>query len=88
MFRLKHIPTGLYFQPARSILVEKKWKLKSNLSKRGKVYTTRPSFKYIGDQFYSHLSYRMTNKWLSPLPEHVMVQFIDSEWVIEEVKNA
>ena len=45
-FRLKHIGTGLYYCPLRQIQVRgfdgKTHYVKSNLSKRGKVYFTNP----------------------------------------------
>jgi hypothetical protein len=88
MFRLKHVPTGLYFCPSREIKVEG-WYIKSNLSKSGKIYAKRPSFKYVGNIFYSHLSYQMKNTHsVVPLPENISLPFVDSEWVIEEITNA
>ncbi len=85
MFRLKHIPTGLYYCPSRKIKVEG-WYIKSNLSKTGKIYAVRPSLKHIGNRFYSHLSYKMTSTFsVKPMPENISLQFIDSEWVIEKV---
>lgn len=85
MYRLKHIPTGLYFIASREIKVEG-WYIKSNLSKTGKIYTKRPSFKYIGNMFYSHLSYEMTKRFsVNPLPENIPLPFVESEWEIESV---
>ena len=88
MFRLKHVPTGLYFCPSREMKVEG-WYIKSNLSKSGKIYAKRPSFKYVGNMFYSHLSYEMTKRFsVTPMPENIPLPFIDSEWVIEDINNA
>lgn len=39
-YRIKHKPTGLYFKPSRG---------ESNLSSKGKIYTSLPSLKWTGD---------------------------------------
>lgn len=38
-YRIKHKPTGLYFKPSRG---------ESNLSSKGKIYTSLPSIKWVG----------------------------------------
>lgn len=88
-YRMKHIPTGLYYCPARKIQV--KFKLgeslvnsypKSNLSKKGKVYLGVPSIKWISDMFYDH-TLPITKQYYSG--SGPMRKFISSEWEIEEV---
>lgn len=39
-YRIKHKPTGLYFKPSKG---------GSNLSAKGKIYTSLPSLKWAGD---------------------------------------
>ena len=39
IYKVKHIPTGLFYKPS-------KYPSKSNLSKTGKVYHTKPSLQY------------------------------------------
>jgi len=70
-WRLKHIPTGLYFKPS-------KHRSKSNLSKKGKVYTTRPTIKWSGRKYYHP----------DDVPKHgdcPTRDVIDSEWEVEKV---
>lgn len=56
LYRIKHLPTGLYFIPSRLIKIKTGYDSydyqKSNLSKTGKVYTRKPSLAYLGDVFY------------------------------------
>lgn len=57
LFRIKHKSTGLYFCPSRSISVKtedgrREW-VKSNLSKKGKVYIKYPSLKWC-ESIYDH----------------------------------
>lgn len=62
-YKLRHIPTGLYFIPSRQVSVRLKDKngevhhhwVKSNLSKKGKVYAQRPTLKWLGNIFYNHI---------------------------------
>jgi len=95
MYRLLHIPSELYFIPSRRIVIKtidpagrrRVASVKSNLSKNGKVYTSKPSKKYIDQGYYNHLVvnwkhetyFDRYNATVSLLP------FIDSEWVIEEL---
>ena len=44
VYKLKHVPTGMYYQPIKS-----RWSHeKTNLSARGKIYTTKLFPKKIG----------------------------------------
>lgn len=45
MYKLRHIPTGLFFKPYRHSY---RGKCK-NLTKDGKVYTKKPSLSYLGN---------------------------------------
>lgn len=98
MYRLKHIPTGYYFCPSREVKAHwtrpedgRKFSnyVRTNLSKKGKVYQSRPSFKYIGDEFYNHLAatpkeathYQISYAWLTT----EVTPFVASEWEIEEI---
>ncbi len=75
----------MYFCPSREIRVKTiegaSTYVKSNLSKKGKVYLTRTTLKYLGDKVYSHLlpihekDYRHRN----------LMTVVQSEWVIEEM---
>jgi hypothetical protein len=83
VYRMKHLPTGLYYCPSREIQVEtdkgRKY-VKSNLSKKGKVYVNKPSVKYIGDKFYDHTLPPPEKDWMPR-----MRQCVESEWLIEEI---
>ena len=46
-YRIKHVPSGLYYRPAAG-----GYRKKSNLSTHGKIYKRKPSIKgYIGGGF-------------------------------------
>jgi hypothetical protein len=95
MYKILHKPTGLYFCPTRE--VKAKWTrpedgrtfsnyVKSNLSKTGKVYTKRPTLKYIREGAWTHLSpqpniYDVAYPWL----QAGMIPFFESEWEIVEI---
>lgn len=92
IYRLKYLPTGLYFCPSREVKVkisdgdqrqQAGVYVKSNLSGRGKTYLRKPSLTYIGGRYYSHLitSAKQLNSWGS-----FLIAFVDSEWVIEEME--
>ena len=95
MYKLLHKPTGLYFCPSRE--VKGHWTrpddgrefsnyVKSNLSKTGKVYHNRPSFKYIGNGFHSHLNVMPDVKTaVYPWLHSVICPFIENEWEIVEL---
>jgi hypothetical protein len=94
MYKLLHKPTGLYFCPSREI--KGTWTrptdgrkfnnyVKSNLSKTGKVYQNRPSFKYISGGFWNHLDVHPSSTALYPWLVSRLNTFIESEWEIVEV---
>jgi hypothetical protein len=53
-YRIKHLPTGLYFCPSRHIKVGDGY-VKSNLSRTGKAYLKKPTLRFLGDTVYNHL---------------------------------
>lgn len=88
-YRMKHIPTGLYYCRSRKV----RYKLgknpacervKSNLSKEGKIYTKKPTFAWIGGNFYSHL-HEISDDQYGRVHKNPLVKFVESEWEIEEV---
>lgn len=88
-FRIKHKKIGLYYTPVRDIQVkkEKSWGyVKSNLSKKGKIYFTDPR-KHIGG-FNDHTDLIwMEDKWLKrERPESICKPFRSEEWKIEYLK--
>jgi hypothetical protein len=72
-WRLKHIPTGLYFKPS-------KHRSKSNLSVKGKVYTVKPTIKWAGRQ-YHHPDDVPKHGDCPTRP------VIETEWIAEKVKT-
>lgn len=89
VYRIKHIPSGLYFTPSRHIKVKTaRGYAKSNLSKRGKIYTRKPTLKYLGDSYYNHTT--IPHPTIGPYgsyytDECFLVSTNLTEWVIEEV---
>lgn len=95
VYRIKHLPTGLYFKPSSEVWVkvggDHSVHVKTNLSKKGKVYTQLPSESWFTNGIYNHLaqqkrfkgitdvfsiSYRERNR-IYPAPRE--------DWQIEEV---
>ena len=74
LWRLKHIPTGLYFKPS-------KHRNKSNLSKKGKVYTSKPTIKWCGGAY--HHPDDMPKHSIGRCPTR---KVIESEWEAERVE--
>ena len=70
IYRLKHLPSGKYFTPSRYLTNGEGDYVKDNLSKKGKVYTRKPSMNFIGFRFY------MMGELVVYKPE---------EWIIEEL---
>lgn len=98
VYRIKHLPTGLYYRPASQAKITfpgdtyecggktypRPYYVKTNLSKKGKVYSPKPSLKWIGDRIYSHMvpcksALTRYNEYMIPAPE--------SDWLIEEVSE-
>ena len=73
LWRLKHIPTGLYFKPS-------KHRSKSNLSPKGKVYTIKPTCKWMGRHY--HHPDDVPCHSIGKIPVR---KVINSEWIAEEI---
>lgn len=67
-YKIRHIETGLFFTKARSVrLKQSDWKwVKSNLSKRGRLYEFKPTEKQIkswtGTFIYGEQGELLTNQ--------------------------
>jgi hypothetical protein len=72
-YKLRHIPTGLFFKPS-------KYGSKSNLSKNGKVYSTKPSLKYVSNGYHHPLK----QKW--PKANYEYRKYVEGDWEIVEIK--
>lgn len=93
LYRIKHVPSGMYFCPSRDVKVkladgnayqQAGCYVKSNLSKTGKAYIKKPTLKYVGSNYYSHLitSVRQLNGYARA---HCVLPVLESEWQIEQV---
>jgi len=69
-YRIRHIPTGLFFAPSRLVKAPDGEYEKSNFSKKGKAYMRRPSLNYLGEKVYV---------WGQLVP------VILTDWSIEEI---
>jgi hypothetical protein len=82
VYRIKHLPTGMFYCPSREIQVAtadgRKRYVKSNLSRNGKLYSKTPSLLFIGKRFYNHMASK---------GETVTQPFEESQWRIEEAAN-
>lgn len=93
VYRILHIPTGMYFCPSREIRVKLSdipsyygggsLYVKSNLSKTGKTYLKRPSLKQIGKSYYTHLF--SSARDMSPGTRYCLRAVVPEEWAVEEV---
>ena len=87
-YRVRHKETGLYFCPCREVICKVEtgkhadWKVRSNLSKRGKVYTKYPSFTWF-ERIHSHVKIegaKFSSRW-NELYEPIVTQRDD--WEVE-----
>jgi hypothetical protein len=95
VYRIKHIPTGMYFCPSREVKVkldgdssyyEKSGRhIKSNLSKTGKSYLKKPTIKQIGSHYYTHLITGV-RQLSNGMGNYAMLPVLPNEWVIEEIE--
>lgn len=97
VYRLQHIPSGLYFCPVRDKKVtltqvngttEIRY-LRSNLSVTGKVYQKRPSVAWMGSFYYTHLithQSELNSPQFSQYPNCCVCPVIETEWQIVELK--
>lgn len=90
-YRIKHLPSGLYFRPSIKVTVTgktgKRDYVKTNLSKKGKVYATKPSLRWINNSIYSHLfTYEyIQERRRTRYIDGIVIPAPDSDWLIEEV---
>jgi len=96
-YRFKHIPTGMYWRPSRDVRKKVKPKkgemvcmmVKSNLSKTGKIYASKPSWDWIKHGFYNHLIVIKMLESGGPYNSYYLTThvspFIQSEWELEEL---
>lgn len=93
VYRIRHVPTGMYFCPSREIRVKLSdmpsyygggvLYVKSNLSKAGKTYLKRPTIRQIGKYYYTHLI--SSFKEIHRSNNYCMLPVLENEWVIEEI---
>lgn len=83
VYRLKHVPSGMYYVPSRKVAKKdesgRTWYVKSNLSKKGKIYPTKPSLRWVSS--YYHPDDQPTS-WSS---RYSVRKSEEGEWVVEEV---
>lgn len=91
VFKILHKPTGLYFKPSNGT---------SNLSKKGKIYSSNPSLSWIGTtitiKFYpngklNEMQRKIVEHFHLEIPEnrwkvHQYVQVPKSDWEIIEIE--
>ena len=87
-YKIKHIPSGLYFCPSRKIRlpngVHKGKYVKSNLSKKGKIYIAMPSLKWV-ETIYSHLiDFDVMSDWEIYRNKN-LIKTEEKDWLIEEM---
>lgn len=95
IYRIKHLPTGMYFCPSREVKVRLDDDIgyhasagryvKSNLSKTGKAYVRKPTLRQIGSYYYTHLITSI-KQLKNGLVKSCSLPVIESEWSIEEIK--
>jgi hypothetical protein len=96
IYRIKHIPSGLYFCPSRSIKVKLDGEIgiyqkmgryiKSNLSPTGKTYVRRPSITQIGRHYYTHHGVAsVLDLDHDIVGDCKMLEVVAQEWMIEEI---
>jgi hypothetical protein len=93
VYRIKHLPTGMYFCPSREVKIKLAdgspyqqggFYVKSNLSKTGKTYIRCPSVKNVGSHYYAHLI-TSVGELSNGLGNYAMLPVVEGEWIIEEV---
>lgn len=89
-YRLKHLPTGLYYTPSRDVVVRsldgtQRWWVKSNLSKTGKLYLTEAKAlapKSWGGKFYDHTILAWDERGVA---HPALRPMFDDGWKVEDV---
>ena len=94
VWRIRHIPSGLYYCPSRSIKVRLEGDssvfptgryIKSNLSATGKTYLKKPNLRFLGDCYYTHLI-SSVNELNQGVGNYCLRPVIEAEWSIELVE--
>ena len=97
VYRFKHIPTGMYYRPSSEVKITiggKSLYVKTNLSKKGKFYTSKPSLKWIDHGIYNHIQLQ-NEKFIEFLRDgkvsldyyrdkHKLFPYVESDWELEE----
>lgn len=86
-YRLKHKESGLYYMPSRTITIKvdgRHWHIKSNLSKKGKLYLGIPSFKWY-QSICNHLKPVFIGSGFCLKCRPIMEHTSPSDWELEEV---
>jgi hypothetical protein len=99
-YRFKHKPTGLYYRPSSEVLINIKnpngttkvrtW-VKTNLSKKGKIYPMKPSWSWINGGYYNHIltKQKMIDENLDDNQAWKLrtktSPFIQDDWELEEL---
>lgn len=94
MYRLKHVPTGLYFVPVRFKVIKDSrgysHSVKSNFSEKGKIYNQKPCFEWLKHGLYSHfhVKWNWSHTYNYEIPErNNLIPYNVDEWVIEEINK-
>jgi len=94
-YRFKHIPTGMYWCPSRTLRKKIKPKegetvwlmVKTNLSKKGKIYADLPSWRWLKYGIYNHLIPMNMIESGGPFRHYYTtnhhIPFVQSEWELE-----
>lgn len=93
VYRIKHLPSGMYFCPSRKVKVKLTdeypyyeqfgRRVNSNLSETGKTYIKKPTLRQMGSHYYTHLI--NSAKQLNGIGNCCMMPVVESEWAIEEI---
>lgn len=73
-YRIKHIPTGLYFMKSRVVKNAKGNYVKSNLSTKGRTYRDYPSLAWCTPEIYTHIGSLKADR---------KIQATIHDWVVE-----
>lgn len=82
-FRIRHKRTGLFYIPSRLVKNKNGSRVKSNLSKTGKIYFRTPTLEHIGS-YYDHTLPIANEKNMYNTRKHLVGKNND-DWQIEEV---
>lgn len=94
LYRIRHVPSGLYFCPSREIKIrlpdgspyqQAGFYIKSNLSKTGKAYVKKPTLKYVGSNYYTHLITSVKQLNNRSYGAYCLLPVLPHEWQIEQV---